>query len=302
VPELPEVETVRRGLAACLPGTRAFRIELARTDLRWPIPVHAVRRLAERTCTAVERRAKYLLLHFDRDTGAKRPVPTSAPSTALVHLGMSGRLFVDHLEEGERLEGWREHEHWRMHFRMLDADSSPDLTRRLVMRYVDPRRFGSFDVCPTAELATHPRLVALGPEPLDATAFDGTYLYRVSRGRRIPVRQLLMDAHIVVGVGNIYASEACFRAGVRPGKAAGRLTRAACAALAQAVRETLADAITAGGTTLRDYVGVDESTGWFQLQLYVYGREGEPCRRCGTPIRRTVSNARSSFWCRVCQT
>lgn len=294
MPELPEVETIRTGLARCLPGRRAVRIELSRTDLRWPIPVPEVRRLAERTCTAVERRAKYLQLHFAEDARERSPI-MAAPRTALIHLGMSGRLFVDRLEEGERSDPWRQHEHWRMHFR---AEGERE---RFVLRFVDPRRFGSLDACRTEDLTAHPRLRMLGPEPFDEDAFDAEYLFRTSRGRRSSTRALLMDARIVVGVGNIYTSEACFRARVRPGRAAGRLTRATCTALVDAIRTTLRLAIEAGGTTLRDYVGIDEDSGYFQQQLLVYGRDGEACRVCGSEIRRTIDNGRSSFWCRECQ-
>ena len=283
MPELPEVETVRRGLERLLPGTSLDHVELRRNDLRWPIPVAAVCALQNSSCIGIDRRAKYLLIHF----GGKR-----STSTMLVHLGMSGRLFADVLDKGDEPDPWRPHEHWRMTF--------CDRGRRLLLRYVDPRRFGSLDVARTPSLHLHERLAHLGPEPFD-DAFGGPYLHQRSRGRTSSTKSLLMDSRVVVGVGNIYASEACFRAGVRPGRAAGSLTRPACENLVGAVRETLADAIKAGGTTLRDYVGVDENTGYFQRELAVYGRAGESCRTCGDPIRHRVMQGRATYWCRVCQ-
>ena len=275
MPELPEVETVRRGLARTIVGLRLEAVELRRQDLRWPIPVAAVRRLRKRTCTTAARRAKYLLLTFD---GSHAP-------TALVHLGMSGRLFVD---DAIAAPAWRKHEHWRMRF----GDR--------LLRYVDPRRFGVLDVAAWSTLGSHPLLAALGPEPLGPD-FTAGYLYDKTRGRQLATKPLLMDARTVVGVGNIYASEACFRAGVRPGRAAGRLTRPDCARLVTAVREVLEDAIEAGGTTLRDYVGVDEEHGWFQRALAVYDRAGEPCPRCGGTVRRAVLGQRSTYYCSGCQ-
>jgi formamidopyrimidine-DNA glycosylase len=278
VPELPEVETVRTGAEPLLRGRRLGAVDLRRDDLRWPIPVAAVHGLVGRRCTAITRRSKYLLLHFD---GAGAPV-------ALVHLGMTGRFLVEPVRpRGPRPE-WRRHEHWRM-----------DFGDRLV-RFVDPRRFGALDVCEAGALADHPLLASLGQEPLQP-GFDGAFLQRVSRRRRTATKTLLMDARVLVGVGNIYASEACWRAGVRPRRAAGSLTRRECDALADAVRAVLGAAIAAGGTSFRDYVGVGEQAGFFARELCVYERAGEPCRRCGAPIRRTVDGARSTYWCAGCQ-
>ncbi len=276
MPELPEVETVRRGAEACLVGRRLEKVTLKRPDLRWPIPIQAVHKLKGRTCTAIDRRAKYLLMHMD---GPGEPV-------ALVHLGMSGRLFVDIASDEPE---YRLHEHWRMRF---SGDH--------VLRFVDPRRFGSLDVTPRAELATHPLLADLGPEPL-GDGFDGKALFAMSRKRKVATKVFLMDAKNVVGVGNIYASEACFRAGVRPRRQAGSLTRAECQRIADAVRAVLSDAIEAGGTTLRDYVGVGEDTGYFQRELAVYGRDGEPCRSCESPIKLIVTGQRSTYYCPRCQ-
>lgn len=278
LPELPEVETVRRGADPHLRGYRLRGVELRRHDLRWPIPVAAVQDLTGRTCLGVRRRAKYLLLCFD---GPGQPV-------ALVHLGMTGRLLIEVGSQPAAPPPWRLHEHWRM-----------DFGDRLV-RFVDPRRFGALDVCPATELPLHALLAKLGCEPLEP-GFDADFLHALTRGRKASVKQVLMDAHLLVGVGNIYASEACFRARVRPRRAAGSLSRAECRELVAAVRTVLEAAIAAGGTSFRDYVGVDEDAGYFARELQVYDRAGEACRRCGTPIRRTIDSQRSTYWCPLCQ-
>ena len=278
MPELPEVETVRRGAEPLLVGRRLGSIELRRADLRWPVPVAAVRALAGRRLLAIERRSKYLLLRFD---GAGHPV-------ALVHLGMTGRFLVERRTPRTLRPEWRTHEHWRM-----------DFGDRLI-RFVDPRRFGVLDACSADGLAAHRLLSRLGQEPL-AAAFTGEFLHRISRGKKASVKAMLMDAHLLVGVGNIYASEACWRARVRPRRAAGSLRTAECAALAKAVRRVLEAAIAAGGTSFRDYRGVAEEEGWFLRELAVYEREGAPCRRCGALVRRTVDAGRSTYWCAGCQ-
>lgn len=277
MPELPEVETVCRGLARTLQRARVDAVELFRSDLRWPIPTAAVRALVGRRLCAIERRSKYLLLRFDG-----RPA-----TTALIHLGMSGRLFISPLP-ARRLPERLPHEHWRMRF------------GRRLLRYVDPRRFGMLDVVNDARAPQHRLLVGLGPEPLDPI-FDGAFLHAITRGKKAPIKSFLMDAKNVVGVGNIYATEALFRARVRPTRAAHRLSRVACEELADAVRTTLREAVTAGGTTLRDYIGVDERSGRFQQQLAVYGRAGEPCPRCQAAVHRIVLAGRSTFYCRRCQ-
>jgi formamidopyrimidine-DNA glycosylase len=278
VPELPEVETVRRGAEPHLLGRRLAAVQLARGDLRWPLPVDALQALVGRRCTAVRRRSKYLLLDFDGDG---QPI-------ALVHLGMTGRFLVEPLPARGARPEWRRHEHWRM-----------DFGDRLV-RFVDPRRFGALDAMTAAAAGSHKLLASLGQEPLEP-GFDAMFLHRVTRGRRSAVKSLLMDAHVLVGVGNIYASEACWRARVRPRRAAGSLTHAECAALATAVRDVLQAAIDAGGTSFRDYVGVDEDAGFFARELAVYERAGSACRRCGASIRRTTDHGRSTYWCAGCQ-
>lgn len=279
MPELPEVETVRAGAEPHLVGRRLGRVEFARSDLRWPIPIEAIEAMRGRTCTAVTRRSKFLLVHF---SGRNQP-------TALVHLGMSGRLSVEVRSRRAADPDWEKHEHWRMY---LGGD-------RLV-RYVDPRRFGALGASDARGLATHPWLAALGQEPLER-AFDGAFLHRVARRKKCSTKALLMNAKVIVGIGNIYASESCWRAGVRPRRAAGSLTRGQCDALAAAVVAVLRAAIAAGGTTFRDFHGVDEDAGYFFRELDVYDRHGEACHRCGEALRRTVDQGRSTYWCAGCQ-
>lgn len=278
VPELPEVETVRNGAEPLLRGRRLRSVTLRRDDLRWPIPRASFTDLVGRACTSVARRSKYLLVHFD---GVRAPV-------AIIHLGMTGRLLVEPSVPKAERPAYRKHEHWRM-----------DFGDRLV-RFVDPRRFGALDVVDGDRLDAHPRMALLGMEPLDH-GFDGAFLHRVTRHRKAAVKTLLMDAKVLVGVGNIYASESCWHAAVRPRRAAGSLTRRECDALAEAVRGVLTAAIAAGGTSFRDYVGVSEDAGFFARELAVYDRGGWPCGRCGSPIRRTTDCARSTFWCAGCQ-
>ncbi|GAP64796.1 formamidopyrimidine-DNA glycosylase Fpg [Mizugakiibacter sediminis] len=269
MPELPEVETTRRGIAPHLEGHRVTRVLLRRPDLRWPIPRAIRTALPGQRIDAVERRAKYLLLH-------------TAAGSALLHLGMSGSLRV---LPADTPAG--KHDHYDL---ALDSGR--------VLRFTDPRRFGCLLWQPAGRL--HPLLAGLGPEPLDA-AFDGDHLWRLSRGRSAPVKTFLMDQGVVVGVGNIYASEALFAAGIHPKRAAGAVSRARYARLAAAVRRILAHAIARGGTTLRDFLAPDGAPGYFEQELAVYGRAGEPCRVCGTPIRAIALGQRSTFYCPRCQ-
>ena len=265
MPELPEVETTRRGLAPHVEGRRITRVVLRRPDLRWPIPPEVPARLPGQRVTAVRRRAKYLLL----DT---------APGSALLHLGMSGMLRVLPATTPVGI-----HDH---------VDLALDSGR--VLRFTDPRRFGCLLWQPAG--TTHALLQGLGPEPLSAD-FDGVYLFARSRGRKAPV----MDQRIVVGVGNIYVAEALFRAGIAPGRAAGSISRERYARLATAVKDILAYAITRGGTTLRDFLAPDGAPGYFEQELAVYGREGEPCRTCGRPLRDDPMGGRATAWCSRCQ-
>lgn len=278
MPELPEVETVRAGAEPHLRGRRLRAVHLTRDDLRWPLPKAELQNLVGRRCLAVTRRSKYLLLWFD---GPDEPI-------ALVHLGMTGRLIVDPTTPSGKHPEYRRHEHWRM-----------DFGDRLV-RFIDPRRFGALDVTTPATMSHHPRLAGLGQEPLEP-GFDGAFLHRVSRRRKAAIKSMLMDGHVLVGVGNIYASEACWRAGIRPRRAAKSLSRRQCADLARAVQEVLRAAIAAGGTSFRDYVGVDEHAGFFARELAVYERRGEPCRRCGAVLKQATDHGRSTYWCSGCQ-
>ena len=269
MPELPEVETTRRGLAPHLLGRRIVAVQLRRAELRWPIAGEITRLLPGQRIGAIERRAKYLLLH-------------SAAGSALIHLGMSGALRV--LPQAQPPGP---HDHYDL--RLDDAR---------LLRYTDPRRFGC--LLWQAPGTQHPLLAGLGPEPL-GDAFDGAYLWQQARGRRAPIKTFLMDQSVVVGVGNIYAAEALFAAGIHPLRPAGRVARARCDALADAVRRILAHAIERGGTTLRDFISPDGLPGYFEQELAVYGRAGAACRRCGTPIRSARIGQRSSFYCPRCQ-
>lgn len=271
MPELPEVETIRRGLEPHVLGRRVTRVVVRDRRLRWPVPPDLESRLAGRRIDAAARRAKYLVLTVDNG------------DRLLMHLGMSGRIWV--LDPREPL---LKHDH-------LDFE----LDSGLLLRFHDPRRFGTVLLWPRDQ-AEHELLAHLGPEPFDP-AFDGEYLYAQSRGRRSAVKNFVMDGQVVVGAGNIYAAEALFRARVRPSRPAGRVTRAEYRELALRIREVLAEAIEQGGTTLRDFAGANGEAGYFKQDLYVYGREGEPCRLCTTPIQRRVIGQRSSFFCPRCQ-
>ena len=269
MPELPEVETTRAGLAPHVEGRRVRELVLRRPDLRWPIPPELVAELPGQRIDAVRRRAKYLLL----DTAA---------GSALLHLGMSGSLRV--LPEGTPL---RAHDHVDI---LLDSDR--------VLRFNDPRRFGCLLWQPAGEV--HPLLRGLGPEPLSAE-FDGDYLYARSRGRAAPVKTFLMDQRIVVGVGNIYVAEALHAAGISPLRPAGRVSRERYRRLADEIRRILTYAIGRGGTTLRDFLAPDGAPGYFVQELSAYGRGGEPCPRCGRPLRQASVGQRATVWCGYCQ-
>lgn len=269
MPELPEVETTRRGLTPHLIGRRVERLVVRQAQLRWPVAEALRERLPGQRIEDVERRAKYLLVH-------------SRAGSALLHLGMSGSLRV---LPATTTPGAHDHVDW-----LLDSGQ--------LLRYTDPRRFGCQLWQDPGE--THALLAGLGPEPL-TDAFDGDHLWRLSRGRKSGVKLFLMDQKIVVGVGNIYAAEALFEAGIHPARAAGQVSRARYAALAAAVKRILAYAIRRGGTTLRDFISPDGAPGYFEQELFVYGRAGQPCRRCATPIRAITLGQRSTFYCARCQ-
>lgn len=269
MPELPEVETTRRGLAPHLIGRRVEDVVVREARLRWPVAEELRRLLPGQPLEAVERRAKYLLVH-------------TRVGSALLHLGMSGSLRV--LPESTAV-GTHDHIDWR-----LDSGQ--------VLRYTDPRRFGCQLWQNPGE--THALLAGLGPEPL-AAAFDGDGLWRLSRGRKSAVKTFLMDQSIVVGVGNIYAAESLFAAGIHPARAAGQVSLARYRDLAAAVKRILSYAIRRGGTTLRDFINPDGQPGYFEQELFVYGRPGQPCRQCGSPIRAVTLGQRSTYYCPRCQ-
>ncbi|MDR3414839.1 MAG: bifunctional DNA-formamidopyrimidine glycosylase/DNA-(apurinic or apyrimidinic site) lyase [Nevskia sp.] len=270
MPELPEVETVRRGVEPHVVGRTIREAVVRDARLRWPVPAGFADYVRGKRIRGVARRGKYLIF----DLGGDR---------VIVHLGMTGRLLL--LDAKEPL---KRHDH-------VDLV----LSGKLLLRFNDPRRFGAVLPWPEAE-KEHVLLAGMGPEPL-SDDFSGEYLYQRSRGRSAAVKLFIMDGGIVVGVGNIYASEALFRAGIRPAKAAGRVSRVQYDKLAQAIRDVLNFAIAHGGTTLRDYRGSDGNAGYFQQELMVYGREGQACKVCGTPIRRVVLGQRSTYYCHTCQ-
>ncbi|MDD4928843.1 MAG: bifunctional DNA-formamidopyrimidine glycosylase/DNA-(apurinic or apyrimidinic site) lyase [Gallionella sp.] len=275
MPELPEVETTRRGLAPHLEGAVIEGVVIRSPRLRWPIPENLPELLSGQSVVSLRRRAKYLLLECGN-------------GTLILHLGMSGSLRI--LPAGSVAE---KHDHFDL-----------QLNNGHLMRLRDPRRFGAV-LWHKGEIHTHPLLSGLGPEPLEEDAglvkFDAHYLYERARGRQIAIKQFIMDNHVVAGIGNIYACEALFSARISPLKAACRLSMSDCARLVDVIRATLSASILAGGSTLRDFVNASGNPGYFQQQLWVYGREGEPCRVCLAPIQQIKQGQRSSFYCANCQ-
>ncbi|TMJ12635.1 MAG: bifunctional DNA-formamidopyrimidine glycosylase/DNA-(apurinic or apyrimidinic site) lyase [Alphaproteobacteria bacterium] len=269
MPELPEVETTVRGLAPVLEGRRLVSVEARRADLRRAFPPDLRQRLTGARVTGLGRRAKYGLIGTDRG------------DTLIFHLGMSGRWRIDPAEIGA-------HDHL-----LLETDEG----RRLALN--DPRRFGSVDLVATDALHAYPAFAAMGPEPL-GPEFSPAYLQSALEGRSAPIKALLLDQRIAAGLGNIYVCEALHMAGIAPSRAAGRISRMRLERLAEAIREVLAAAIEAGGSTLRDYARPSGELGYFSKQWRVYGREGELCH-CGTPVRRTSDSGRSTFFCPRCQ-
>ena len=270
MPELPEVETSRRGIEPWIVGTTIADVRIHDRRLRWPVARGIENKLRGQPIESVGRRAKYILIN----TGA---------GTAMLHLGMTGSVFI--VDRGAPAAV---HDH-------IDIE----LDSGRMLRFRDPRRFGSFHW--TRNPSQHPLLAKLGPEPLSAD-FDVDYLYDTSRGRKVSVKQFIMNAHIVVGVGNIYASESLFLAGINPKRAAGRISRARYGRLVDAIKDVLSRAIRAGGTTLRDFYGGDGEPGYFKQQLEVYDRDGEHCRVCNTVISAIVQGQRSTYYCKQCQT
>jgi formamidopyrimidine-DNA glycosylase len=279
MPELPEVETVMRGLEVALLGRKIARAELRRGDLRWKVPAELPRILSGATVASFRRRAKYILMRL-----ADRP-------SVLIHLGMSGRMNIGVVGQNEAPL----HEHL-----LIETECG---TR---IGFVDPRRFGALDLIDTAREDSHKLLVDLGPEPL-SPAFSAAHLAARLAGRITPIKAALLDQHNVAGLGNIYVSEALFRAKISPERLARDVTKAEVSLLVHEIRDTLTEAIAAGGSTLRDYIQPGGELGYFQHSFKVYGRDGEPCERCpGKPqcdgIGRIVQSGRSSFFCAKTQT
>jgi formamidopyrimidine-DNA glycosylase len=270
MPELPEVETTRRGIEPHIKGRKVSRVIVRDARLRWPIPDDLANWAQDQTIRGVERRSKYLLIHLDR-------------GIILVHLGMSGslRVLLDDPTPGK-------HDH-------VDVE----LDNGVRLRYNDPRRFGAW-LYTSEAIESHELIHHLGPEPL-TDAFDFEYFYPLTRKRKTKIKTFIMDAKIVVGVGNIYANEALFLSGIYPHKLAGKLTKAECELLIRNIKQVLALAINQGGTTLRDFVGGDGKPGYFAQSLNVYGRAGELCNKCGSTIKELRTNNRSTCFCPSCQ-
>ncbi len=282
MPELPEVETVRRGLIPVMEGRRILSAEQRRPDLRRPFPDRFEQRLTGARVDRLRRRSKYLLADLDTD------------ETLIIHLGMSGRLLIDGAVEGafhHDRPAPGKHDH-----AILTMEGGVRIA------YNDARRFGSMDLVATAAAAAHPLLAGLGPEPL-GNGFDARMLADRLAGRTAPIKTALLDQRIVAGLGNIYVCEALWRAGISPLRRSGRISLARIEGLTAAIRATLIDAIAAGGSSLRDYRRADGELGYFQHSFAVYGREGAPCptQGCGAPIRRVAQSGRSSFYCARCQ-
>ncbi|WP_170564987.1 bifunctional DNA-formamidopyrimidine glycosylase/DNA-(apurinic or apyrimidinic site) lyase [Ruegeria atlantica] len=282
MPELPEVETVRRGLTPAMEGVVIERADVNRPDLRWPFPDRMAERLTGQTIQQLRRRSKYILADL------------SSGETLLIHLGMSGRMTVSGDPLGQFVHDHpmpEKHDHVVFH-----------MANGARVTFNDPRRFGAMDLLPTATAEDHKLLSVLGPEPL-GNDFHDQHLISAFRGKNTPVKSALLDQGIVAGLGNIYVCEALFRAGVSPRRKAGQISAPRVAALVPIIRKVLQDAIEAGGSSLRDFRQADGELGYFQHSFDVYGREGEPCRTegCGVAIKRITQSGRSSFYCAQCQ-
>ncbi|MDD4913141.1 MAG: bifunctional DNA-formamidopyrimidine glycosylase/DNA-(apurinic or apyrimidinic site) lyase [Sideroxydans sp.] len=270
MPELPEVETTLRGIAPHLQGQTVSDVVIRNPQLRWPIPTALPTLLKGSVIRSLHRRAKYLLIDFDH-------------GTLILHLGMSGSLrILPYPTQPEK------HEHFDL---ILDSGE--------LMRLRDPRRFGAV-LWHTDDESEHPLLAHLGPEPLSSN-FDANHLYQMTRSRTIAIKLAIMDSKLVVGVGNIYANEALFRAGIKPHLAAHRVSKARCETLASTIKAVLTEAIKQGGSSLRDFIHSDGSSGYFQQNYFVYGRKDEQCKACGTSIKLIKQGQRSSFYCPHCQ-
>jgi formamidopyrimidine-DNA glycosylase len=273
MPELPEVETVRMGLAEALQGHRLTRVSINRADLRKPFPPDFARRLTNRRVRNVRRRAKYLLLDLDRG------------ETLIMHMGMSGRFTI---------YGHNSPQHGKHDHVVFETD---DLKRVV---FTDPRRFGLMALTATAEVDSDPLFAGIGPEPLD-DKFTAATLSTALKGKRTPIKAALLDQRVVAGLGNIYVCEALFRAGISPRRLASSVAGARAGRLMPAIKSVLKEALAAGGSSLRDYAHADGELGYFQHHFRVYDREGKPCPNCGKPIKRIVQSGRSTFFCPHCQ-
>ncbi|GGE54545.1 bifunctional DNA-formamidopyrimidine glycosylase/DNA-(apurinic or apyrimidinic site) lyase [Actibacterium pelagium] len=282
MPELPEVETVRRGLAPSMEGAVIARAQVNRPDLRWPFPDRMAERLTGARVIRLARRSKYILADLDTD------------ETLIIHLGMSGRMTVSGDPIGQfhhTHPAPEKHDHV-----VFDMDNGARIT------FNDPRRFGAMDLVSTANADQHKLLSVLGPEPL-SNSFNAAYLAERLRGRKTLIKAALLDQGIIAGLGNIYVCEALFRAGISPKRQAGRISVARLETLTAKINDVIAEAIASGGSSLKDYRQADGELGYFQHSFQVYGREGQACLRdgCDGTIRRIVQSARSSFYCPVCQ-
>jgi formamidopyrimidine-DNA glycosylase len=280
MPELPEVETVRRGLAPAMEGKRILHAEIRRPDLRFPFPEKFVGRVTGAKIRAMGRRAKYLVAEL------------STGEALIMHLGMTGRFTVSHGRKDKKLgefvhEAGGDPKHDHMVFNMSGG---------VRVTFNDARRFGFVELWPLDSLDTYPGFDGLGPEPI-SNAFSGAFLKEAFAGKKTPVKSALLDQRVVAGLGNIYVSEALFRAGISPKRLAGSLSAARLEKLAIAVREVITEAIAAGGSSISDFASADGELGYFQHRFRVYDREGQPCPTCGRPILRLVQAGRSTFWC-----
>lgn len=280
MPELPEVETVRRGLTPAMEGQRIRKARANRPDLRFPLPDRFAKRVTGATITRMGRRAKFLTLDLDTS------------ETLIMHLGMSGRFTVNGVDPGQFAH---------------DTGANPahdhvvfEMENGATITYNDPRRFGFMDLWPSDRLDDYASFSNMGPEPL-SNSFSAMHLDTALKGKSSPIKTALLDQRIIAGLGNIYVCEALFRSGISPKRKANSVPGLRASRLARAINETIAEAIEAGGSTLRDFAAADGALGYFQHSFRVYGREGDPCPTCGDPIRRIVQSGRSTFYCSVCQ-
>ncbi len=279
MPELPEVECLTLAVKSVLEGNTISRAQFFREDLRWPIPIDDFQKyLVGRPVKSVRRRSKYMLIETEGGMG-------------IFHLGMTGNILMS----DQLASPWK---HTHASFQVSKASAQEDL----YLHFVDPRRFGCILACSTENSGQHELLKHLGPEPLDVSSEElAEHLWTNARGRTVAVKHYLMDAQKIVGVGNIYANESLFRAGVRPTRQTQKVKRTEWSKLAIEIQKVLREAITAGGTSFRDYKHADGQPGYFELALLVYGREGEPCKTCRTLIKHKKLGGRATYYCRECQ-